>query len=51
MSDLYQSLSHFKWDYKYHAVFVPEYRREVIFSDIRQHLGVIFLQLARQKEC
>ena len=32
-------------------VFVPKYRRKVIFGDIRQHLGVIFHELARQKEC
>ena len=51
MSDLYQSLSHSKWDCKYHVVFVPKYRRKVIFGDIRQHLGVIFHELARQKEC
>ena len=51
MSDLYQSLSHSKWDCKYPVVFVPKYRRKVIFGDIRQHLGVIFHELARQKEC
>jgi putative transposase len=51
MSDLYQSLSHSKWDCKYHVVFVPKYRRKVIFGDIRQPLGVIFHALARQKEC
>src|SRR5437773_2393235 len=27
MSDLYQSLSHSKWDCKYHVVFVPKRRR------------------------
>ena len=27
MSDLYQSLSHTKWDCKYHVVFVPKRRR------------------------
>jgi putative transposase len=51
MSDLYQSLSHSKWDCKYHVVFVPKYRRKAIFGDIRQHLGGIFHELARQKEC
>ena len=28
MSDLYQSLSHSKWDCKYHVVFVPKQRRK-----------------------
>ena len=27
MSDLYQSLSHSRWDCKYHVVFVPKRRR------------------------
>jgi REP element-mobilizing transposase RayT len=28
MSELYQSLSHSKWDCKYHVVFVPKRRRK-----------------------
>jgi len=28
MSDAYQSLSHSKWDCKYHVVFVPKRRRK-----------------------
>ena len=51
MSKLYQSLSHSKWDCKYHLVFVPKYRRKVMFGEIRKFLGPIFHELARQKEC
>ena len=51
MSELYQSLSHSKWDCKYHIVFVPKRRRKVIFGQTRRHLGPIFHALARQKEC
>lgn len=51
MSDLYNSLSHSKWDCKYHVVFVPKKRRKVIFGKIRKVLGPIFHELARQKEC
>jgi putative transposase len=51
MSDLYQSLSHSKWDCKYHVVFVPKRRRRVLFVQVRRHLGEIFHALARQKEC
>ena len=51
MSELYQSLSHSKWDCKYHVVFIPKYRCKVIFGKIRQYLGPIFHELARQKEC
>lgn len=51
MSELYQSLSHSKWDCKYHVVFVPKYRRKVMFGEIRKFLGPVFHELARQKEC
>ena len=51
MSDLYQSLSHTKWDCKYHVVFVPKWRRKVLFGKIRTALGPIFHALAKQKEC
>jgi putative transposase len=50
MSDLYQSLSHSKWDCKYHIVFIPKGRRKVLFGNIRKELGGIFHELARQKE-
>jgi putative transposase len=50
MSEFYQSLSHSKWDCKYHVVFVPKYRRKVMFGEIRKFLGPIFHELARQKE-
>ena len=51
MSDLYQSLSHSKWDCKYHVVFVPKRRRRVLFVRLRRQWGPIFHALAQQKEC
>ena len=51
MSDLYQSLSHSKWDWKYHVVFIPKRQRKVVFGKMRPQLGGIFHALARQKEC
>ena len=47
----YQSLSHSKWDCKYHVVFIPKKRRRVLFQQARRFLGTIFHALARQKEC
>ena len=47
----YQSLAHTKWDCKYHVVFIPKYRKQVIYGDLRQHLGEIFHELAGYKEC
>jgi len=47
----YQSLSHSKWDCKYHIGFIPKRRRKALFVQVRSHLGEIFHALARQKEC
>lgn len=49
--DDYESLSHTKWDCKYHVVFIPKCRRKALFGELREHLGEVFRQLARQKEC
>jgi len=51
MSNLYQSLSHSSWDCKYHVIFVPKFRKKVIYGKLREKLGTIFHELARQKEC
>lgn len=51
MDSTYQSLSHSKWDCKYHVVFVPKYRRRALYGEIRKQLGLIFHELAKQKEC
>ena len=47
----YRSLSHSKWDCKYHVVLIPKKRRKVLFQQARRFLGAIFHALARQKEC
>ena len=45
-----ESLSHTRWECKYHIVFIPKCRRKVIFGQIRKELGEVFRRLARQKE-
>jgi putative transposase len=45
------SLSHSRWECKYHVVFIPKYRRKVMYRGLREHLGKIFHELARQREC
>ena len=45
-----QSLSHTVWECKYHVVWTPKYRRKRIFGELRQYLGDVFRELARQKE-
>jgi putative transposase len=48
--DEYESLSHTKWECKYHVVFIPKCRRKTLFGQLRQHLGQVFHRLAAQKE-
>ncbi len=45
-----RSLSHSVWDCKYHVVFIPKYRRKVLYGDLSRHLGKVFRDLARQRE-
>lgn len=45
------TLSHSKWDCKYHVVFIPKRRRKTLYGKLRQHLGEVFRELARRKEC
>ena len=44
------SLCHSTWDCKYHIVWIPKCRRKLMFGRIRQYLGEVFHELARQKE-
>ena len=48
--DEFESLSHPKWECKYHVVFIPKYRRKTLYGELRQHLGEVFRRLAMQKE-
>ena len=48
--DKYESLSHTKWDCKYHVVFIPKCRRRALYGNLRRHLAEVFRDLARQKE-
>ena len=48
--DEYESLSHAKWECKYHVVFIPKCRRKALYGGLRKHLGEAFRKLAEQKE-
>ena len=49
MNDV-RSLSHTVWECKYHIVWIPKYRKKVLYGQIRKQLGEVFRRLARQKE-
>ncbi|WPL17417.1 Transposase [Thiorhodovibrio winogradskyi] len=48
--DEFESLSHSRWECKYHIVFIPKYRRKVLYKQLRKHLGEVFHRLAQRKE-
>ncbi len=45
------SLSHSKWECKYHVVFIPKCRRKTLYIQLRPHLGEVLKRLAEYKEC
>jgi len=45
-----ESLSHSRWECKYHVVFIPKYRRRAMYAELRRYLGAVFRDLAEQKE-
>jgi putative transposase len=50
MSNLYQSLSHSKWNCKYHVIFIPKNRKSVLYGKVREELVKVLHELATQKE-
>ena len=44
------SLSHSKWNCKYHIVFAPKYRRQVIYAKIKADIGQILRKLCEIKK-
>jgi len=45
----FESLAHVRWECKYHAIFIPKYRRKVIFASMRSSMGQILRDLCNQK--
>lgn len=43
------TLAHTKWNCKYHIVFAPKYRRQVIYGKIKEDLGKIIRKLSEYK--
>jgi putative transposase len=44
-----QSLAHTKWNCKYHIVFAPKYRRQIIYGRIKRDIGKILRELCDRK--
>ena len=49
MANKTDSLAHTKWMCKYHIVFMPKYRRKIIYNQIRKDIGEIMQELCKYK--
>ena len=45
-----KSLSHTKWNCKYHIVFAPKYRRQIVYGKVKADIGKILRQLCEMKQ-
>jgi len=45
----FESLAHVRWDCKYHVVFIPKYRRKVIYGRMKRQIGRILRELCEQR--
>ena len=45
----WRSLSHVRWDCKYHVVIVPKYRKKVIYGRLRRQVGPLLRRLCQQR--
>ena len=43
------SLAHTKWECKYHIVFAPKYRRQIIYKKLKADIGKILRELCERK--
>ena len=44
----YDKLSHTKWECKYHLVFIPKFRKKLIFGKLKAHLGPVLRDLVER---
>jgi putative transposase len=45
----WESLSHVRWECKYHVVIIPKYRRKMLYGKLRKKIGSILRDLCKQK--
>lgn len=43
------TLSHTRWECKYHLIFAPKYRRQIIYGKIKTDVGKILRELCERK--
>jgi putative transposase len=45
----WQSLSHVRWECKYHVVIIPKYRKRVFYGKLKRQIGALLRELCRQR--
>jgi putative transposase len=45
----WQSLSHVRWECKYHVVIIPKYWKRKLYGELRKHVGEVVRELCRQR--
>ena len=45
----WQSLSHVRWECKYHIVIIPKYRKRVLYGRVKKHVGEVIKEACRQR--
>ena len=45
----WQSLSHVRWECKYHIVIIPKYRKRVLYGKLKKHVGEVIREVCRQR--
>ncbi len=45
------SLSHSRFECKYHVFWIPKYRKKTLYGQLRKYLGQVFKELAHNREC
>ena len=48
--DTSSSIAHTTWNCKYHIVFAPKYRRQIIYGKIKQDVGIMLRKLCEYKQ-
>ncbi len=45
----WQSLSHVRWECKYHIVIIPKYRKRMLYGKLKTHVGEVIREVCRQR--
>jgi len=45
-----QSIAHTRWNCTYHIVFIPKYRRKVVYGEVRWDIAEILKKLCEMKQ-